>query len=615
MKPFATGVLFALFPLSCLAWINYDDKVEKLPPEFGKDFQEIALMISTKSVEFEQEMPEPITVTIKNSSTRATLVPPAPAAKAGAESATAERFYSLHIVLADKEGASAVFSRNVLTGTDDPITSGKLPAPGEATLVQVPFEALEVARVEKYENGLPVFDPARSMSKAGGLMPQLYTLEAILISGVKGARKPDFVVASNVWQILLRPKSAARMDEAEKQAKLKKFMAKLGEGAYGGIGVSSQLAALGELGVDPLIEMAENSGDGKTRESRIWAIVTLCSTGSPKAEAYILKRLQDPIDFGDLAFLTWHSQGFNSPQIRQALQEMALAVVTDQPLPWEKTHGPESRIHGRGSLKYILQHLISAGQPVPDEVVAGSLRLTDEEPVSFAIQGWKPTNPDKAVAVVKPLFLRVAVSPGVKRPILSKLAAALRSQAFPELDRQGDVDRQWQQAGRWLRDHQFLSDSEFVGFLRCQVLNVRTPELQAEVLALLQKSAGPDFPVKTSPAAFPRDWVATWQWALKNGNVEKDIAVRFLCGQMRTTDELDPLVKKALLAELKPRLGPDFPLKSVDAIDLETDWENCGNWLIEKGFFGKPKPAKAKAPAKGGLSEPALGPTAPGQEK
>ena len=62
-------------------------------------------------------------------------------------------------------------------------------------------------------------------------------------------------------------------------------------------------------------------------------------------------------------------------KVTDALRQLALEIVTDKELPWEKTHGRESRRHGPGCLEYVFQHLISVKATVSDEVAAGALRL------------------------------------------------------------------------------------------------------------------------------------------------------------------------------------------------------------------------------------------------
>lgn len=581
MIPRLLALALVLATAVARGWIDYADTVERTAPTFGKELAGFSLQVSTAQVEFEQETPEPITIRLKNSSDRTTLLPP-PAAKGE------ERHYALHLVLAEKEGESSLFSGNLLAAGKDLISAGTIPPRAETAVISVPFDTLEVAPVDVFQNGIPAFDPKKPMSPAGTLAPQLFNVRAVLFSWVTGKR-PDFAVGSNIWRLLLKPKSPARMTETEKREKLKRYLARMAEGAYGGIGVSSQLAAFGDPAVEPLIAMAERGGAGATRESRIWAIITLCGTGSPKAQEYIVKRLQDPVDFGDLAFLTWHSQGCRSQKVRDTLLALARDIVTDRELPWEKAHGRESRVHGLGCLKYIFQHFVAAGQALPDETAAGILKLEDPETVAFGVMAWRPSSAAKAVQILKPMFLRPDVVPNLKRPVLSRLGDALREQGFPPSDRAADVDAQWLQAGGWLLQHKHLNREEFVTFLRCQVLTVKAVPLQKDVLALLQREGGADFPVRTPQVTFPQDWVSTWQWALKSGGFSQELAVRFLCGQMRTTEELDPVVQRALLVELKNRLGAEFPLKSTDRIDLDEAWPTCGNWLIEKGYFKPPK--------------------------
>ncbi|OGV70984.1 MAG: hypothetical protein A3K19_05670 [Lentisphaerae bacterium RIFOXYB12_FULL_65_16] len=596
-------VFLLIGALLCGGWINYDDKVERSEPQYGKEFIGFYLKVFTDNVEFEQETPEPITVVLKNTNPRSTLMPDGGNA--------AERRYALYIVVADKDGATSLFSRNLLEKDGGIVTAGKVPPQAETELLKVPFDSLEVAKVEAFEDGLPKFEPDQRMARAGQLGPQIFTMKAILISVVPGKR-PDFTLASSVWRILLQPKSAARMSDTEKQTKMQAWLKKMGEGAYGGIGVSTQLAALGDAAVDPLIAMAEKpAADGAVRESRIWAIVTLCNSGSPRAEEYILRRIRDPIDFGDLSFLTWHSQGFRSQKVTDALRQLALEIVTDKELPWEKTHGRESRRHGPGCLEYVFQHLISVKATVSDEVAAGALRLGDPKVAAFALQAWAPGSAQSAIATVKPLFSQRGLHPNLKKSAMARLTETLRGDPFPAYDRTTDVDAGWQAAGLWLASKGYLKGDELVRFLRSQVFCVRTPELQQQLVGELQRVVGAAFPVRSPQPVLPQDWNATWRWALKTGGLDKDEAVRFLCDQMREPDKVDDDSRRALLIALKEQLGAEFPLPSMEKVDLDNDWPTCGNWLIEKGFFGKPKKTRAKAKAQFAVPAPPEAPDAP----
>lgn len=574
-------VLTLMCSLSAWAWINYDDKVSRTEPEFGKEFQGFSLKLSTENIEFEQDMPEKVTIVIKNANERTTLLPK--------ETTGEGRSYALYVVVADKEGQSSLFSRNVFHGKPNIVAKGKIPANAETTLLTVPFDALEVAKVDEYENGMPYFDEKKRMSKAGQLAPQIFTLKAVLLAGLPDQR-PDFVIASPVWRILLLPKSISRMSATEKQTKMKAYLSKMSEGAYGGIGVSSQLAAFGDEAVDPLIKMAEKTGNETVRESRIWAIVTLCGTRSPKAEEYILKKLNDPVGFGDLAFLAWHSQGFRSKRITAALTDLAVKIASDSELPWEKKHGPESRHHGVGCLKFIIKHFISRRLNVGDEVTVNALKkLKDPEMLCLCIQVWKPSSPRAAAEALKPFFTTPGTHPNLKRVVTQRLWKAWKSQGFPPYDRKTDVNLTWQEAGMWLARKGLLTKKETTAFLRTQVMVVKDSALQPRIVTDLRKHVGDSFPVRSATPALPDAWIQTWQWMLKTAKLPKEDAVRFLCNQMRTREELDDKVKSALLVALKGQLGAEFPLKSTAKVNLDEDWPTCGNWLIEKGLFKPPK--------------------------
>jgi hypothetical protein len=212
----------------------------------------------------------------------------------------------------------------------------------------------------------------------------------------------------------------------------------------------------------------------------------------------------------------------------------------------------------------------------------------------YRLQGWKPADRAATIATVKPLFVQSVVHPNLKRTVLGRLNTALAAEGFPAFDRAGDVDTAWQAAGTWLAGKGLLQGEELVSFLRAQVFCARTPDQQRRAVNELQRGVGTAFPVRTPEISLPRDWIATWRWVLKTSGVTREEAVRFLCDQMRDPDALEDETRRALLMALKEQLGDVFPLPSTDKIDLENDWPTCGNWLIEKGYFGKPKKKQAR---------------------
>jgi hypothetical protein len=577
---FLIGCLFGA--ASACAWIDYSDNVPKQEPAFGKEFAGFALKIYTEKVEFEQEQPVEVTIEIRNSNPRSTLLP---------QEADEGRRYALYVVLADKSGNS-LFSRNLLDNvTDNFVAQGRIPPGASTVLAQVPFDSLTVAKVEEYEHGIPYFDPKKRGVSAGGLSPQLFTLKAVLLSA-EAETRPDFVVASDLWRILLLPKSVDRMTADEKSSKMKRYLDKMAEGAYGGIGVSSQLAAFGDDAVEPLIEMAERTGEeGAVRESRIWAIVTLCNTGSKRAEDYIVKRLQDPVSFGDLAFLAWHSQGFHSKHVTDTLSRLCEDIATGKPLPWEKKHGPKSRTHGRGCLEFAFKHFAAIRRSITDDTAAGVVAMGDPKIASFGLAAWKPADPQAAVRVIKPLFLQQGVHGNLKKAALNVLADALVTRGFPAYDREKNVNEQWLQAALWLSRNSELTAPQLRACLRGLVFDVRkeNSETQEILIAALRSQAGPSFPVPKGPIVLPDHWVATWRWALHDTETDPREAAAFLCNQMRTREAIPDVVRIALLLELKHFVGDPFPLKATTAkdVDLETDWPTCGQWLVENGYFGK----------------------------
>lgn len=565
--------------MTSVAWIDYEDKVVRKEPVFGKEFQGFALLLSTEKVEFEQESRELIQVVLRNS-TDALSVVPEPGGK---------RDCGLLIILADKGGGTSLVSQNLLN-PEQPLWSGKVTAKASTELASIAFDDLALASFSEYENGLPSVKPEVRRVTGASLTPQLFVVRAILYGAAPGKR-PDFAVASDPWPVLLRAKDGKRMAEAERQAKMKQWLAKMSEGAYGGIGVSSQLAALGDAAVDPLLIMAEKQDPAKeaVRESRIWAIVTLCNTGSPRAEEYILGKLRDPVEFGDLSFLAWHSQALRSRRVTAALRQLAEDAACNRPMPWEVKHGPESRGHGREMLEYVFKHFGGINESITDATAAGLVTLGDEKLLAFGLVAWKPSSGQKAISTLTPLCSgKGPVHSNVKKAILACLAQAAAAEGFPAYDREVDVSRQWLTGCSWLQARKHLDSAALTAALRWLALEVPRDQeaLQAELIAALSGVAGPGFPVRGTQPRLPDDWVATWRWALQTSGLPTPAAISFCTRMMRTRDELPDAVRLGLLQELKRLIGAEFPLAD-GKVDLEQSWPECGNWLIQKGYFKK----------------------------
>ncbi len=572
---FLAGVLAAL----SLGWIDYDDKVEKSKPEFGKVFEGFALRIHTKRVEFEQDEAEELTIEIRNDNERASLLP-------GEQDP--ERTYALYLVIADKNGTSR-FSRNLLEKFAlDSVAKGRIPPKARSTLLTLEFNHVAVARVDEFLHGMPNFGEQTRFVSTADLVPRIYTLKVILLSA-KPDKRPDFAVASDVWRILLKPKSGDRMAVDEKTRNMQKWLRKMGEGAFGGVNVSSQLAALGEMAVDPLIEMADRPGGGPVGESRIWAIVTLCNIKSKKAEDYILRRIRDPVAFGDLAFLVWHSQGFHSQRVRETLRTFCEDAATGKPMPWEKKHGPGSRRHAKGSLEFAFKHFISIKRSITDATAEGVLAMDDPKIASFGLAAWQPSGPDAALRVLTPMFDGRRVHGNLKKAALNRLSQALAGDGFPKYDRQANINQQWMAAALWLKRRGKLADKPFVDCLRTLVFDVRkeSTAVQRELVKRLQEARIPAFPVRTPRTKLPNDWVQTWRWALRTSDLSKDEAIQYLCAKARTRDPIPDAVKTGMLLELKRIIGSAFPLESTTEVNLDEDWPTCGRWLVENGYFKK----------------------------
>jgi hypothetical protein len=592
MKRYSALFLAAALPF-LVGWYEYGTTVKREEPKYGKEFQGISLRIQTRNAEFEQDMPEEVVIHLNNSTDRTRLTMQEPGEG---------RRFALYLVVATEDGTS-LFSRNLLEKlVDNPIDKEKIPPNASSELLRVKFNELEVAKVETYRDGLPYFEPKQKMANAGWLTPKVYTLKAILLSALP-EKRPDFVAASEIWPVLLKPKSPERMAADEKQTLMTKYLAKMSEGAYGGTGVSSQLAAMGEDAVGPLIEMAEKTGKGakdaaeagKTRESRIWAIVTLCNTHSKRAEDYILKRLHDPIDFGDLSFLAWHSQGFHSQRVTAALRQLAEDVACGREMPWEKTHGVESRGRGMGALEFICKHFSSAKQSVTDQTVAAATGFQNPELVSYVLMAWQPKDGKTAVNTLLPLIRQGNIHPNLRRMIVAILANQYGKEGFPAYKRDATPEEQeqaWLQAALWLNRKGALSGDEMKVFLRSFVFGVRKENdgSKRDLMLALRTFAGKQgYPVTSARPDPVDDWVKTWRWAIHDAKLPNDEAVAFLCQQMRTRDEIPDAVRLGLLLELKQALGDKFPLKAAKASDivLDDDWPTCGQWLVENGYFGK----------------------------
>jgi hypothetical protein len=592
MKRLSVLLVAAALPV-LVGWYDYGTTVKREEPKYGKVFQGISLRIQTKNSEFEQDTPEEVVVHIKNDTDRTRLTMQEPGEG---------RRFALYIVVANEDGTS-LFSRNLLEKMpDNPIAKERIPPKASCELVRVKFNELEVAKVETYRDGLPYFEPKQKMSNAAWLTPRVYMIKAVLISALP-EKRPDFVTASEIWPVLLKPKSGDRMAETEKEALMRKYLAKMSEGAYGGVGVSSQLAALGEDAVGPLIAMAEKTGKGakdeaaatKVQESRIWAIVTLCNTHSKRAEDYILKRLQDPIDFGDLSFLAWHSQGFHSQRVTKAIRQMAEDVACGREMPWEKTHGAKSRGHGMGSLQFMCKHLISIKQSVTDKTVAAAVNFTNPETTGFVLMAWQPDSGEKAVDTLLPLIRKGNVHPNLRKLVVAMLSRYYAKEGFPAYNRQATPEEQeqaWLQAALWLNRKGKLSNSEMKEFLARFVFGVRKEDdgTKRDVMLALRRFAGKSgYPVTSARPDPVADWVATWRWAIRGTKLPAKETAAFLCQQMRTNEEIPDVVRRGLLIELKQAIGAKFPLKAktVGEIDLDNDWPTCGQWLVQHRYFGK----------------------------
>jgi len=255
---------------------------------------------------------------------------------------------------------------------------------------------------------------------------------------------------------------------------------------------------------------------------------------------------------------------------------------------WEFQHGV-NQLTGLSLLTglIVVEALVSFG------ITDACLKWPNPKPVSFGLAVWKPSSPEAAASLLSPLFTRTGVHPVLKRIVLARLSDALKQKGFPTFDRNGDSEAQWHRAGLWLFQERLLPTSRKKDFLRAEILGLKkNGEVKKDVIALLRQTLGEASPVKRPIPRFPDDWIAAWRWALHAGPLPAKQATAFLCGQMRTKDELPPATKRALLVELKYFIGNTFPLKNTGSFNLDAAWETCGNWLIRKGYFGKPSGKK-----------------------
>jgi len=446
-----TARLRAMVPVLALllagGWIDYTDRVEQKTPAFGREYRSFSLMLHTAKAEFELGTAQPVTVVLRNAGDETRL----------ATDDKKERFLHLYIAAADPAGTT--YFSNDLLPADHVARTGSIPKNRDTPLLGVSFDSLRFAKVESFVHGLPKF-PATDQGwfSALDLVPKLYVMKAMLLSGVPNSR-PDFAVASDAWPVLVRPMAGDRMTDQERNIRLQKYLQKLRQGAYGGMAVSSQLAALGETSVDALIEIADQTGEERTRESRIWAIVTLCNTGSPRALSYIKKRLVDPVALGDLNFLAWHSQGFGSNEIPPILEDLARQALTGRELPWERPNRTVSDDVKHTFLEFVFKHFATIRRDLPEDIVRAALAGGNPKTATFALGAWRPKSAREAASVVSEQFVIARTGeahPNLKRAILQRLAQADPGSSFPGYRRDAPLDEQWQNIELWLQNQGWL---------------------------------------------------------------------------------------------------------------------------------------------------------------
>lgn len=571
-----TLAAMALFASPVSAWIDYGTSVERDTPAFGKAYRGVALKLETEKAEFELGTPEPVSLVLRNRDRIKLAAPETLTTSKGA------RKTALYIVLATESGAS-YFTPDLGGRAHGKLSAGILPQTVNSNLLTVPFDDLRFRRVETFRNGWPHVKKAHPVRASTDLTPQLYSMRAILLSGQQGKR-PDFTVASNVWPVLLRPQQAASLSEKEKQRKLEGYLRDLKRGAYGGKRVASQLAALGETAVDPLIAVADQKGGKTTMESRVWALVALCNNPDPRSDAYVRKRLHEPTALGDLRFLAWHSQACRDPSVQKSLHRLVKKAACGPGTPWDK-HFNEVPDHVvSGFLEFAFKQYTRTQSKVDDRIVSCCLARSTPKPAAYALAVWQPSGPDAVLRTLTPSWLKWGQAPNLKSAILRSLDKWCRpvTADMPAYRRGDSVERQWFETGLWLAESGRFTTPQKRVFLTVEVLTVRDPALKTRVREAVRRTDWDTAPPKIDTARTGA-WTTLWRWALNRDVLTEEQAVLFLVSRMRREETLQPSDKRAILEELKVRL-PAIPFDN-GARDINAAWAECGKWLVKQGYF------------------------------
>lgn len=525
--------------------------------EFGREFQGAALGLEVSTMEFEVQNSSEITVRTVISSKRSNIIPRQYSRK--------QRSSSMHFVAASDSGITW-FSQNLL----------KNAALEPARSLKLQWTDLRFIRVKKFVNGRPAMSDRRKTAPEE-MLPGLYSCKAVFLSGVDGKR-PDFVLSSNPVSLTVLPQSADHMSEAKQRETLKKLIEELKKGAYGGERSASQLAALGDVSVDALIRIADKKGGGKGFESRVWALTALCANPSPRSDEYIVKRLNNPVELGDLPFLAWNSKACRSPKVKQTIQRLIFLAVKGKELPWQRAHG-EIDMETRGKfLEFAFKHYFAKKYDIGTDIVAATFDLPDPKIAAFALAIWKSKTEQEAIRLLAPEWQTV-LHPNLKVALLNALETQLKDWGAPVYDKEGNLQRQWFGAGLFLlkqsKDPSILNPQRF---LKISILeNSRNSELQPPLFSFAGRE--PAESLKESS----RDTL--WGWAFDSVDLPKNDKIDLLIKDMRYEDELSSSRKRLILEKLSVLFPDETLLKQLSAIPLEQAWNKGGQFLVSRGYF------------------------------
>ena len=134
-------------------------------------------------------------------------------------------------------------------------------------------------------------------------------------------------LSSGAAAIELEFRPLAQLTEAQKQARLKKLMAKLYKSAYGASEVKDELAKMGRYAVPALLAAAAS----KKVHVRQWAGSLLPGTNDPRAVGAILMLLKEP---ALQTVMAYHSAKHRDPRVRGALLDLIAKTGSAEVKMW-----------------------------------------------------------------------------------------------------------------------------------------------------------------------------------------------------------------------------------------------------------------------------------------